>query len=365
MKKIIIIANSKWFIINFKYWLIEELSKKHFVKAIFLSEGPKNLSEDVYKSKGVKFVKLEIFKFILEFFSRDKYRNILAFTIFGLVISPIIYPFASNKIAVIEGLGKIFSSRKILYRILKRFIIIYYRLIFSIYYDKIVVLNYTDINYLLDLGITEISKIKYIPGTGIDLKAFSKKNMERSKVNKGKINVGMISRFIIEKGINKYIASKIALINQNFQISSKVNYFLIIPKKDIAKINKKNLSLLADLNIKLLEYSKNPIEIYQNIDIIVNPTNYFEGLNRVILEAGSLEIPIIATKNRGIDDIIPNEEYGYLIDKNGSPLEICLKIKKIIENPQDAKEKSKKLREHIEKNFSIEIASKKFLDLIK
>ena len=226
-------------------------------------------------------------------------------------------------------------------------------------------MNYTDINYLLDLGITEISKIKYIPGTGIDLKAFSKKNMERSKVNKGKINVGMISRFIIEKGINKYIASKIALINQNFQISSKVNYFLIIPKKDIAKINKKNLSLLADLNIKLLEYSKNPIEIYQNIDIIVNPTNYFEGLNRVILEAGSLEIPIIATKNRGIDDIIPNEEYGYLIDKNGSPLEICLKIKKIIENPQDAKEKSKKLREHIEKNFSIEIASKKFLDRIK
>ena len=123
LNKIIIIANSKWFIINFKYWLINELAKNSHVKAIFLSEGPKHLSEDIYKLKGIKFVKLDFILFIKEFLSLGKNHSVLAFTIFGLVISPIIYPFASRKIAVIEGFGKIFSSRKLIFRILKRFIL--------------------------------------------------------------------------------------------------------------------------------------------------------------------------------------------------------------------------------------------------
>ena len=202
-----------------------------------------------------------------------------------------------------------------------------------------------------------------IPGTGINVKKFSKKNLLRKTQKQENINVGMISRFIVEKGINKFIASKVALINQNHLICSKVNYFLIIPKYDLQNISKKNLSLLNKLNINLIEFSNDPLSIYKDLDIIINPTNYFEGLNRVVLEAGSLEIPIIASRNRGIEDIIPNEEYGYLVDQFGSPLEIIFKIKKEIENPDKAKIKSKKLREHIKRNFSEELASKKFLDL--
>ena len=364
MKKVTIIANSKWFIINFKSWLIEELSKKYFVQAIYLNEGPKKLSEDQYKFKGVRFIKLNFLQSIKELFSIDKSKYVLAFTIFGLIISPIIYPFASNKIAVIEGLGKIFSSKKLTYKILKKLVHMYYKLVFFLYFDKVVVLNYSDINYLLDFDIVDLSKIEYIPGTGVNVNKFSKKNLLRTTKKQGTINVGMISRLIVEKGINKFIASKVALINQNYLINSKINYFLSIPKYDLQNISKKNLSLLNKLNINLIEFRNNPLSIYSDLDIIINPTNYFEGLNRVVLEAGSLEIPIIASRNRGIEDIIPNEEYGYLIDQFGSPLEIIFKIKEIIENPDKAKIKSQKLRAHIERNFNEELASKKFLDLI-
>ena len=151
------------------------------------------------------------------------------------------------------------------------------------------------------------------------------------------INIGMISRYIIEKGINKFIASKISLINQFSYENLKINYFLILPKSDIQKLKKDDLKFFNNLNIKIKEYSKNPLSIYEIIDIIVLPTSYFEGLNRVILEAGSLEIPIVTYKNRGVNDIIPNKKFGYIIDDQSSPLSIAIEINKIIRNPKKAK----------------------------
>ena len=258
-----------------------------------------------------------------------------------------------------------FSSRELPSRFLKKILLIYYKFVFNFFFDKIVVLNYCDISYLLDLKVISIGKIRYIPGTGIDTEIFSRKNMSNIKSLNKEINIGMISRYVIEKGFNKFISSKISLINQFSYENSKINYFLILPKTDIRKIKKDDLNYLQKINIKIKEYNKNPLSIYETIDIIVQPTSYFEGLNRVILEAGSLEIPIIAFKNRGVSDIIPNKNFGYIIDNQSSPLSIAIEINKIIRNPKKAKIKSIRLRKHIKNNFHTSIVSRKFKDLLK
>ena len=60
----------------------------------------------------------------------------------------------------------------------------------------------------------------------------------------------MISRYLVEKGINKFIASKISFINQMQDINKIINYFLILPKSDINKLNKEEIDYLNNLNIK-------------------------------------------------------------------------------------------------------------------
>ena len=364
LKKAIIIANTKWFVLNFKEWIIKELTKSHAVEILYLDEGPISDSKKINHLSNLKFTKLNIRTFFKIFFNFKKNDIILAFTIFGIFISPILYPSSIKKIATIEGLGRNFSSKKLVPRFLKRFIIIYYKIFFRLFFNKIIVLNYTDICYLLDFGIAPINKISYLPGTGVDTKLFSRKNFGEFNLRDKEKNIGMISRYIVEKGINKFIASKISFINQMQDINKIINYFLILPKNDIRKLKKEEIEYLNGLNIKVLEYNKNPLEIYKNLDIIVQPTNYFEGLNRVILEAGSLEIPIITYNNRGTNDIIPNRNFGYLINKETSPLSLAIEISKIIKNPNKAKIKSLKLRKHIEKNFDTPLVANQFMDIL-
>tara|TARA_B100000073_G_scaffold346571_1_gene358282 strand:- start:2080 stop:3177 length:1098 start_codon:yes stop_codon:yes gene_type:complete len=365
VKKAIVIANTKWFVLNFKAWLIKELSKNYKVEILFLNEGPKIKSSKLFEANHIEFKKINFSYFLKNLINQKSPEIILSFTIFGIFITPFLYPFTSKKIATIEGFGRIFSSRNLIPRFLKRLVLIYYKLVFNLFFDKIIVLNYSDLGYLLDLQIITIKKVRYIPGTGIDTELFSRKNMRNRNNKSNEINIGMISRYVIEKGFNKFIASKISLLNQLANTNSVINYILIFPKNDIKKITLEDIKYLESLNIKIKEYNENPLSIYEELDIIVQPTNYFEGLSRVILEAGSLEIPIVTFKNRGINDIIPNRKFGYIINNKSSPLSIALEIKKIINNPKKAKIKSNLLRKHIKTNFNTALVSRKFIDLLK
>ncbi len=365
MEKVVIIANTKWFVLNFKEWLVKELIKKYKVEIFFIKNGPPSHNDYLLKENNLKFIKLNLKSFFEILLKFKKPKFLFSFTIYGIILSPIFFPNASQKIATIEGFGRLFSSSSNS-DIKKKIVLFIYKNIFKHYYDKIFVLNFSDIKYLLDKKIVSFKKIKYLPGTGINHKFFSRdtKKNKLLEPNNSKFNIGMISRNIPEKGINTFIASKFALIRQFNDLDIKINYIIFMPKKDLLKLSKNSIIELEKHNIKISQYNKNPLATYSQIDILVQPSTYFEGLNRVILEAGCLQIPIITCKNRGIIDIIPNENYGYLLDKDSFPIEICQNIQNIITDPSNAINKSENLRNHIVKNFNEKIISDLFFEQI-
>ena len=94
MKKAIIIANTKWFVLNFKDWLIKELTKSYKVEILYLEEGPIYDIEKINHLTNLKFTRLNFRTFLKIFFNFRKADVILAFTIFGIFISPILFPFS-------------------------------------------------------------------------------------------------------------------------------------------------------------------------------------------------------------------------------------------------------------------------------
>ena len=365
MEKVVIIANTKWFVLNFKEWLVKELINKYKVEIFFIENGPPSHNDYLLKKNNLKFTKLNFKSFFKIFIKLNKPKFLFSFTIYGIFLSPILFANSSQKIATIEGFGRLFSSSSNS-DFTNKIVLFIYKIIFKFYYDKIFVLNFSDIKYLLDKRIVSLKKIKYLPGTGINHNFFSRESKQFKLLDPkiSKINIGMISRNIPEKGINTFIASKFALLRQFNDLNIKVNYIIFMPKKDLSKLSKDSILELKKQNIKFTHYNKNPLETYRQIDILVQPSIYFEGLSRVILEAGCLQIPIITCKNRGIMDIIPNKNYGYLLDKDSFPIEICQNIHEIINNPTIAINKTVKLRNHIVKNFNEKIISNLFFEEI-
>ena len=62
-------------------------------------------------------------------------------------------------------------------------------------------------------------------------------------------------------------------------------------------------------------YLIEPFSFYEESKALIVPSTYGEGLSRVVLEASYIGIPILATKIKGIEEILP-KDYKYFIKSN-------------------------------------------------
>jgi glycosyltransferase involved in cell wall biosynthesis len=73
--------------------------------------------------------------------------------------------------------------------------------------------------------------------------------------------------------------------------------------------------------------------ILRNYDLFIL-LSYPESLGRVYLEAMASGVPIIATKNTGVDGIIQDGREGFLINRENSVEELYLVLNKLFEDPK-------------------------------
>ena len=103
--------------------------------------------------------------------------------------------------------------------------------------------------------------------------------------------------------------------------------------------------------------------LYLDSDIVILPT-WREGLSRSLLEAGSMELPIITTDVPGCKDIVLHKKTGLLVNKQ-DPKAIENAILLLMKNKKYCNEYSKKVRIHIEKNFTNDIINQQTFDLYR
>jgi glycosyltransferase involved in cell wall biosynthesis len=70
-----------------------------------------------------------------------------------------------------------------------------------------------------------------------------------------------------------------------------------------------------DTNVIFRNYSEKIIEIFPALDVFVLPSKR-EGFSRSLLEAMSESLPVLGSKISEIEEAVPNEQYGLLVDFN-------------------------------------------------
>ena len=92
-------------------------------------------------------------------------------------------------------------------------------------------------------------------------------------------------------------------------------------------------------------------ELYLNIDIVILPS-WREGLSKTLIEASSMEKPIITSNVPGCRDVVENNINGLLVPKKNFE-SIVIALKYLISNPKIAYEFGKKSRIKAIKEFEV------------
>jgi glycosyltransferase involved in cell wall biosynthesis len=111
-------------------------------------------------------------------------------------------------------------------------------------------------------------------------------------------------------------------------------------------------ALAKDLPIEFLGWREDLPGLYSNFDLLVVPSAPGEGFGRVIIEAFSADVPVVAYESGGIAELIEDEVTGYLV-RPQTPHALAERIRGAISDPEGRLRIAQRAREVWESNYTI------------
>ena len=190
---------------------------------------------------------------------------------------------------------------------------------------------------------------------GIDLQKFHLDRVDQNLLSELKekfdLNnnqvIGFVGRLVKDKGVEELVEAFLRLNQKN----PKTKLLII----GVFEVNDR----ISDKTEKLIQNHSNIIHInniqhinihnyYALMDVFVLPS-YREGFPTVILEASSMKLPVITTKNTGCIDSIVENSTGVFTALNSE--DINDKLQELLTDPKRMKKLGSNGRVFIEKNF--------------
>lgn len=175
--------------------------------------------------------------------------------------------------------------------------------------------------FVLDNKLTNPKKVEIIgfgSSNGINLDFFKRndslekeaKEIRKSLDINNQFVFGFVGRLVKDKGIDELLSAFEAVNNVHKNAS------LILLGKyedDLNAFSAKGRQVLENHpNIHFLGYQQDVRPYFCAMDCFVFPS-YREGLPNVLLQAGALEVPVIASEINGNTDVIENRKNGILV----------------------------------------------------
>jgi len=178
----------------------------------------------------------------------------------------------------------------------------------------------------IEFGIPE-DKIVFSPH-GFDLDNFK----ILKKIPSNKLRFGFIGNLLPAKGVHILIESLNKIKNNNVELKiygQAMSYKGMLGNylHHIKKITKnKNIRFMGGFD------NRNITKVFQEIDVLVVPSIWYENSPLVVQESFATKTPVIASRIGGIPELVDDGVNGLLFDPN-DPDNLYKKINLIIENP--------------------------------
>ena len=322
-KRIVITLNTSWNIFNFRLNLARTLKETGY-KVIFVAPYDRysNLLQEEFEyhsiymnNKGTN--PIEDIRLIFDFYRL--YKKLSPDVILQYTIKPNIYgSFAAGLLGIpvisnISGLGTVFLNDSFSSKV-ARFL---YRVALKVP-KKVFFQNSHDRDLFIDAHLVKSAKTALLPGSGIDTKKFMP--CLEKKVPCERVTFLFVARLVKDKGLVEYVEAARKLCAQK---KKQVAFYILGPyyEGNPTAIGKEQMQAWEDEGIvTYLGVSDDVQSVMHQYDCVVLPS-YREGLSRVLLEAASLQKPIVTTNVPGCKEVVEDGVNGYLCElKNADSL---------------------------------------------
>lgn len=255
----------------------------------------------------------------------------------------------------IAGLGTLFIKNNFVTKVVKWLYWISQKKATKIFFQ-----NQDDFEMFANQGLVQKEKCDVLPGSGVDIDKFRPVETEKD----GVFRFLLASRMLWAKGIQEFVDAATILKEKydgiEFQLLGQLdmNSPTAISSNQMEKWEKKGI-------IRYLGSSDDVRVQIAEADCVVLPSFYREGIPRILLEAASMQKPIITTDNVGCRNVVEDGVNGFLCEVK-NVLDLADKMKIMFELP-DEKRKSMGIfgREKIRKEFNESVVISRYAKTVK
>lgn len=335
--KILLVANTDWYLYNFRLALACFLREQGF-EVVLVS--PPGRYAPSFEERGFRWVPWEIgrqtlapwreipaISEIAQIFRREKPDLIHQHTIKPVLYGSLVAKSLGLRPVVnsIPGRGYVFLGKGAKASLLKRGAKILYRLAFSPAGTVAIFENSPDREYFISEGFVPASRTWLIPGVGVDPQRFLP-----SEEPEGTPVVLFSGRMLWDKGVGVLVEAA-RLLHQRRPV--RVALAGDTDPGNPSSIDKTTLQGWEQEGVvEWWGWQPDMIAAYARSHIVTLPTMYGEGVPTVLLEAASCGRAIVATDMPGCRDIVIHEQTGLIVPPN-DPAALAGALEKLISDP--------------------------------
>ncbi len=370
---IAILANSDWYLHNFRLSFALELQRRGLAVLLLSPPGPyaSRFEAMGLHWRAVPFARRSLDP-VREFFAVRELAAILreerpvllhAFTLKGVIYGAVAARWTGvpARVYAIAGLGFVFASPSRMARVLRPVVRALLRWALRDPRSRLIVQNADDASAVQRAGLVASSALRLIRGSGVDLARFAP--IDRSARSPASTQVVLAARLLWDKGIGEFVAAARTLRGTHpgvrFILAGDVDEGnpSTVPAAEVAAWAREGL-------LEWTGHVEDMPALFARADIAVLPSYYGEGLPKSLIEAEATGLPVITTDSAGCREAITHGVEGLLVPPR-DPAALAAAIAALADDPVRRRTMGAAARRRAEAEFDVRSVNARTLDVYR
>lgn len=318
--KIVLFANTDWYLYNFRRSLALSLHRAGHELLLLSPPGPYG---EKLQALGLRWEalpmerrslnplrELSLLRHLVRLLRRERPALVHGFTIKCAVYGSLAARLAGvpARVNAVAGMGYVFTSNDAKARALRPVVRGLLRLALDGEGARLILQNADDVALFERAGLVDPARIRLVRGSGVDCSRFVKRSGERSG---GPLRVLVAARLLWDKGLEEYVTAARELLAEGRRIE-----FLLAgtpdPGNPAAVPEDTVRSWVEEGVVNWLGHVDDMPTLLGAVDVVALPS-YREGLPKTLIEAAACAQPLITTDVPGCREVVTDGVDGLLV----------------------------------------------------